>query len=88
MPYAISPQFRAKEKQYVLVSMKDQPRIVELDHLEEALKEGAEYYPKANSAFNEDWIEIPDHHFRQLEQEGCLDEMEWLSEESADPEAS
>jgi hypothetical protein len=45
--------------------------------VEEALRQGAEYYALSNDPDYEGWVEMPESHFKKLEENECLEQILW-----------
>ena len=74
MPY-VEPRIDWAGKQYFILKKEDGPAIVEAERVEEALGQGAQYYPLANHPDYEGWVEIPESHFKKLEENECLNQI-------------
>jgi len=80
----ITPRFRIRGTEYIVINKWDRPHIIELSRLDEEIKDGAQHYPLATDPDFAGWVEVPDDHFRLLESESCFDDSDVVFEEEAD----
>jgi hypothetical protein len=71
----IAQHFKSGTTDYAILRKGDRPLVVESSQFETALLQGAQSYPLTCNSDLECWLEIPDEHYRLLQEE-----MDWVLE--------